>query len=294
MRLNLSAAVLAGALSFPPAAFMAAQQAQVSTVVVSLQDTFGGGETIPFAQAHVRVYPPPERAPTATGDAGTFSFGARPGKYDLFVGANGFKTIAKRIEVQNVPAMVLNLSLWIESCPPGPCFVIEEHTDKALSVSPDEDDRPLNLKVDDLKSLRHQTIVVYNPATQSQESYSGVSVADLLRLGELTGEYVFVSGDDGYIAFPRAKLATGLNGSRIVAADGMDGGSFRDRLRAFVIENGQVTQSVRGIIWIRSAHAAMSVELVGANPFGPQINADAGAAHLRGAGRCIVISNREE
>lgn len=250
-KFNLVAVTLAGALLFLLAAVMAAQQTQVSTVVVSLQDAFGG-ESIPFAQAHVRVYPPPERAPAATGDAGTFSFGAKPGKYDLFVGATGFKTIAKRIEVQNAPAMALNLSLWIESCPPGPCFVIEAYNpEMVLSVSPDEDDRPLTLRVADLKSLKHQVIVVNNPDTQLQESYSGVSVADLLGLSELTGEYVFVSGDDGYVAFPRAKLATGLNGSKIVVADGLDGRSFSNRLRAFLIENGQVTQSVRGIIRIR-------------------------------------------
>ena len=251
MRLNLSAATLAGALLFPLVAVVAAQHTQVSTVVVSLQDAFGG-ETIPFAQAHVRVYPPPEREPAATGDAGTFSFGAKPGRYDLFVGATGFKTIAKRIEVQNVPAMVINLSLWVESCPPGPCFVIEEYSpEKVLSVSPDEYDRPLGLKVADLNFFKHQIVVINNPETKSQESYSSVSVADLLGLSELTGEYVFVSGDDGYIAFPRAKLTTGLNGSRIVIADGMDGRSFTNRLRTFLIENGQITQSVRGIIRIR-------------------------------------------
>jgi len=251
MRLNLSVATLAGALLFSLAAVMTAQQTQVSTVLVSLQNGLGG-ETIPFAQAHVRVYPPPERAPASTGDLGTFSFGARPGKYDLFVGADGFKTIVKRIEVQNVPAMVINLSLWIESCPPGPCFVIYPYNpEMVLSVSPDEYDRPLRMKVADLKSLKHQIVFVGKPDTQSQESYSGVSVTDLLGLREFTGEYVFVSGDDGYIAFPRAKLATGLNGSRIVVADTLDGGSLSNRLRAFLIENGQVTQSVSGIIRIR-------------------------------------------
>jgi len=77
--------------------------------------------------------------------------------------------------------------------------VVEEYSaEKALSVSPDEDDRPLTLKVADLKSIRHQTIVVNNPDTQSHASYSGISVTDLLGLSELTGEYVFVSGDNGY------------------------------------------------------------------------------------------------
>ena len=142
MRLNLSATTLAGALLFPFAAFIAAQQTQVSTVVIRLQDF--GGATIPFALAHVRVYPPPEREPAATGEAGTFSFGAKPGKYDLFVGATAFETIAKRIEVQNAATTVLNLVLQVGGCPPGPCFTIEEYNpDKVLSVSPDEYDRPL-------------------------------------------------------------------------------------------------------------------------------------------------------
>jgi hypothetical protein len=131
------------------------------------------------------------------------------------------------------------------------CFAVEEYSEKVLSVSPDEDERPLTLKVADLKSFKHQVIVVNDPDTQSQQSYSGVSVADLLGLSELTGEYVFVSSDDGYIAFPRAKLAAGLNGSRIVIADELDGRSISNRLRAFLIENGQVAQSVRGVIRIR-------------------------------------------
>jgi hypothetical protein len=94
--------------------------------------------------------------------------------------------------------------------------------------------RALTLTLADLKAMPHLTVAVHNPHTSTDETYSGVRLADLLAKvgaplgkdlhGEALANYVVAVGSDGY----KAVLALGeidpsFHPGEILVADSMDG-----------------------------------------------------------------------
>src|SRR5262249_24518639 len=108
----------------------------------------------------------------------------------------------------------------------------------ALKIAGDVE-TPLNLSVEQLRAMPHQTVKVTNPHDKKSETYEGVPISDLLAragvpLGEkLRGPWmaacVVADASDGYRAtFALAELDPGFLDSGVIVADKMDGAPLPD------------------------------------------------------------------
>ncbi len=236
---------------------VAQQTKELSTVVVNLQDP--GGNAI---SAYVRLFPTSVRTTEPTGGGGV-SFLAKPGKYDLFVETPGFREVATRIDVLASPRTVVRLTLQLGGCPPGPCSTIMPwEASTVLSVS-DGESPTLTLRAADLKPLKRYGIAFDDPDKKTTEHYSGFSLADVLEVlcgprhclpsrGDAPQRYVVVTANGGFIVFPLANLIPPASEGKILIADALGGRTLPNNcLRAFLIANERVTESVLGIVGVR-------------------------------------------
>lgn len=122
---------------------------------------------------------------------------------------------------------------------------------------------------DMLKSLPHQTITVHNPHTNTDETYSGVQLIDLLtKVGAPTGkdvhgkalsEYIIATGSDGYKAvIALAEAEPDFHPGQILVADTLDGKPIDAKtgpFRLIVSDDKRPARSVRNLIKIELKQA---------------------------------------
>lgn len=254
-------------LQFLLAADLVAQEnTELTSVRVHILDV----SNAPVPGAYVRLFPSSNR-PTVTSVDGGFSFTMKPGSsftmkpgsYDLVVEVAGFREVAKHVEVLVGQPTILNVTMQIGSCPPGPCLTVTPwDSSVALSVS-DAEHQGLTLSIGDLDQLKHEDVLFNDATTKATESYSGFSLADALerfcgakdcapgiRAPQYT--YAVISGNSDFIVFPLARILDSTSGDKIVVADRLGGMALPNNgLRAFLIENRRVSESVHGMINVR-------------------------------------------
>lgn len=109
-----------------------------------------------------------------------------------------------------------------------------------LSVDGDVE-TPLSLSLSDLGGFPRKTLKVMNEHTGKEETYQGVSLAEILKRagvpegaalrGAALATYVRAKGADGYsVLFSLAELDAGIQDSDVLVADTMDGGPIPHKL----------------------------------------------------------------
>jgi hypothetical protein len=120
---------------------------------------------------------------------------------------------------------------------------------------------PLTLSLADLKALPHITVTIHNSHTNTNETYSGVRVADLLGKlgaplgnalrGEALGKYIIATGSDGYravLAF--AEVDPSFHPGEVLVADTMNDKPLDEHsgpLKLVVTEDNRPARSVRNL-----------------------------------------------
>ena len=135
---------------------------------------------------------------------------------------------------------------------------------ETLTISGFSDHPPLTLKMADLKSLAHITVTIHNPHSNADETYSGVSLSELLAKvgapigsdlrGKALADYVVATGSDGY----RTVLALGevdpaFHSGEVIVADAMNGKPLDDHsgpMKLVVTEDKRPARSVRNLVKI--------------------------------------------
>jgi hypothetical protein len=236
--------------------------AQESKTLINIVVTDPSGAVVPHAQ--IRLVPAPNPLPSVmeTDAKGKLRLDLLPGGYALFVNSSGFKRSATHVMVQRATeGQTITVSLLIAPAgshavysPGGPTLL--------LSALPYHED--LRLTAADLKTLPHVSVSIHNPHTNTDESYSGVRLSDLLAkmdapLGtELHGfalaSYVVATGSDGYQAiFSLAEVDPSFHPGEILVADTMNGAPLdatTGPFRLVVTEDKRPARSVRNLVVI--------------------------------------------
>jgi len=155
------------------------------------------------------------------------------------------------------------LSLWFASG----AYAQEAPTKSATAPASDElrissytKPDKLVFKPADFKLLPHITITVHNEHANTDETYSGVRVSDLLaKLGAPLGHdlrgpglagYIVASATDGYLAvIALAEVDTAFHPGEVIVADSMNGQPLDAKSGAFKLV---VTEDKRPARWVRN------------------------------------------
>jgi len=123
---------------------------------------------------------------------------------------------------------------------------------------------PVNLTLTDLKAMPHVTVTVHNSHSNTDETYSGVRLADLLaKVGAPSGKnlrgkalahYIVASGSDGYqTILSLGEVDSEFHPGEILVAETMDGKPLDARsgpLKLVVTEDKHPARSVRNLVQI--------------------------------------------
>jgi hypothetical protein len=121
----------------------------------------------------------------------------------------------------------------------------------------------------DLKGLSHHTVTVHNPHTNTDETYSGVPLIDLLAKqgvphghdlrGKALSEYIIAAGSDGYKAvLALAETDPDFHPGEVLVADTMDGKPLDAKtgpFRLVVTEDKRPARSVHNLVSIEVKQA---------------------------------------
>ena len=145
----MAAARIAAVLPLVLAATLAAQNASMGRVVVTVVDPTAA--VIPGAHIGIirlpggapndgdllhYAYHASEQASADTDGSGEATFGLAKGSYAVAVSAKGFKRYVKRIEIRDGASQIVRATLRVgDSCPPLPCLV--EASENAIPLERD-------------------------------------------------------------------------------------------------------------------------------------------------------------
>ena len=115
-----------------------------------------------------------------------------------------------------------------------------------------------------LKSMAHVKVRIHNPHTNTDETYSGVPLIDLLSSlgaphgkdlhGKALSEYIVATGSDGYKAvLVLAEIDPEFHPGQILIADAMDGKPLDTKtgpFRLVVTEDKRPARSVHNLVSI--------------------------------------------
>jgi hypothetical protein len=121
-----------------------------------------------------------------------------------------------------------------------------------------------SLSAADLKALPHHTVTVHNPHANTDETYSGVPLIDLLAKegvprghdlhGKALSDYIIATGSDGYKAvIALAESDPEFHPGEVLVADSMDGKPLDAKtgpFRLVVTEDKRPARSVHNLISI--------------------------------------------
>jgi hypothetical protein len=259
---------------------LAAQQNTSYLVTIQVTDVIGA--IISHAQVHFApaVVNLPYRL-EADSD-GRLQVDMKSGSYDVSVASPGFAELRMPIEVKSSLGQIVQLHLsrrntlvdpvvWPEPpiIPTEPvvrtAMLSVEVPAGSLVVSAGPDHSTI-FDVGSLKKVPHKTITVHNPHTNTDETYSGVPLIDLLAKegvvhghdlrGKGLSEYVVATGSDGYKAvLALAEVDPEFHPGDVIVADAMDGKPIDAKSGPFRLV---VTEDKRPA---RSVHNLVSIEL---------------------------------
>jgi len=123
---------------------------------------------------------------------------------------------------------------------------------------------PETLNTADFAALPHKTVTAHNGHTNTDETYSGVPLTDLLaKYGAPTGmqlhgkplsDYLVATGSDGYKAvLSLAETDPAFHSGHVIVADTMDGKPIGDKdgpFRLIVTEDKRPARCVRNLVSI--------------------------------------------
>ena len=118
------------------------------------------------------------------------------------------------------------------------------------------------VSLDALKALPHKTVTVHNPHENTDETYAGVPLIELLKqVGAPTGkavrgktlaEYVVATGSDGYKAvLALAEIEPDFHPGDVLVADAMNGKPLDAKVGPFrlvVTDDKRPARSVRNLV----------------------------------------------
>ncbi|HLH36925.1 MAG TPA: molybdopterin-dependent oxidoreductase [Alloacidobacterium sp.] len=124
------------------------------------------------------------------------------------------------------------------------------------------DSQQSSLSLDALKTLPHKTVTIHNPHENADETYSGVPLIELLKQvgapvgkdvhGKALGEYVVVTGSDGYKAvLALAEIEPDFHPGDVLVADTMNGKPIDAKtgpFRLVVSDDKRPARSVRNLV----------------------------------------------
>lgn len=235
---------------------LAAQQSAISAVTIVVTDPTAA----PVPHAEIRVVPAPDPAPAKmeTDSAGRLSLQLKPGSYALYVRCPGFKMAAVHFEV-SASKDTQTVPVGLQLAPSGsPTVYSAAAASLRLSAQPYHDD--VVLSPADFKALPHISITVHNAHSNTDETYSGVPLADLLAkvnapLGkELRGialtHPILATGSDGYqVVLALAEIDPEFHTGTVLVADGMNGQPLDSKSGPFKLV---VTEDKRPARWVRN------------------------------------------
>ena len=164
----------------------------------------------------------------------------------------------KHLTASIVACLFLTIQVAAAQQAPTPAASFSNDVLSLLAAAHD----PLRLTAADLKALPHTSVTFHNAHTNTDETYSGVRLADLLAKmgaplgadlrGKALSDYVVASGADGY----KAVLALGevdpsFHPGEVVVADTMDGKPLDAHTGPFklvVTEDRRPARSVRNLV----------------------------------------------
>lgn len=246
------------------------------TVVV----TDASGAVVPGAE--IRVTPgSPSGDQLITDERGQAQLGVPAGKYQVQVMAQGFATATQALEVADKP-QTLTVALVVgttggpavtpEAVPMQPGAVPLETTAETPHAAAEQP--AVVLTIVGAEGLRgvftpatlleypQQTVTVFDPHGNKQETYGGVPLMDLLAklgvsrgktlMGKALAEYVVATGSDGY----KSVVALGevdpeFHPGTVLVADTMDGKPLDAKagpFRLVVSEDKRPARSVRNLV----------------------------------------------
>ena len=149
------------------------------------------------------------------------------------------------------------------------CLPAQQSGATAGALTVTADGHTQSFSSDEIKALPHQTVTVHNPHANTDETYSGVPLIDLLAKegvphghdlrGKALSQYVVATGSDGY----KAVLALGevdpdFHPGEVLVADQMDGKPLDAKagpFRLVVTEDKRPARSVRNLVSIEVKQA---------------------------------------
>ncbi len=129
-----------------------------------------------------------------------------------------------------------------------------------VSTSPYHAD--VSYKLSDVQSMPHTTVTIHNPHTSTDETYSGVRLADILGplpvgdglRGEALAICIMATGSDGYkVALSIAEIDPAFHPGEVIVADALNGKPLAPDISPFrliVSEDKPPARSVRNLVSI--------------------------------------------
>lgn len=198
-----------------------------------------------------------------TGEDGSLSLDLQPGTYRLTATRVGFFDFVNEIDVK--PSSDLQkFTIQLEPAPGAHTVVHAAPPKDSLRISVAPYHSVVSYKPADLASLPRTTVTIHNSHAKSDETYSGVRLADLLaRLGAPLGkdlrgaaltECVLATGADNYRAvFTLAEIDPAFHPGEIIVADTLNGhplGADSGPFRLIVSEDKRQSRCVRKLVSI--------------------------------------------
>lgn len=190
-------------------ATVSAQQTATSTVSIQVTDPTGA----PVPHVPIRLVPSPDSAPAKmeTDTKGQLSLNLDPGGYALFVEFPGYKAVATFVDVLDAKEVqVVPVRLELAGKDSSGVYTVAVTPKDVLRISASPYHEDMMLTRPELKALPQTTVKVHNARSKTDETYTGVRVADLLAkmnapLGQklhglALSAFLVATGSDGYAA----------------------------------------------------------------------------------------------
>ena len=236
-------------------------QTGVSHIVITAEDD---SSNKPVWNAQIQLTPAPNPLPKnmETNEQGTLALNLKPGTYRLNATRVGYFDFVKQIEVKP-SAEPQNFVIRLKQ--PASAHIRESvapirHT---LRVSAGSYHQDVSYTLADLKSMPHTSVTIHSPHSDTDETYSGVRLADILRpLGvpldkDLRGQTLTLCliaiGSDGYrVALSLAEVDPAFHPGEVIVADSYGGETLGADapFRLIVSEDKRPARSVKNLVSI--------------------------------------------
>jgi hypothetical protein len=149
------------------------------------------------------------------------------------------------------------------------CILAQQEAGAAGTLKVVAQGQTQSFSADDFKNLPHKTVIFHNPHTNSDETYSGVPLIDLLAKqgvphghdlrGKGLSEYIVATGSDGYKAvLALAEVDPEFHPGDVIVADAIDGKPLDAKagpFRLVVTEDKRPARSVHNLVSIEVRQA---------------------------------------